>query len=274
MALDDRKGVWKSGKGKGRHTPKGRQVEDDAWDQVKALLGDQPRRSDLLIEFMHLIQDAYGCLSAAHLRALAEELRMSQAEVYEVATFYAHFDVVKEGAPAPPALTIRVCDSLSCELAGAQALQKALEDGLDAGAVRVLRAPCMGRCDTAPVLEIGHNHIDHATVAKVEAAIAADDTHAHVPDYEVYEDYVKSGGYAALLRLRDGGDWELCKSRFLHLGCADWAVRVFHRVKSGALCVAMRDHGIWLSTGTRASLGRLKTAIIWNARRICFWKVC
>ena len=218
MALDDRKGVWKSGKGKGRHTPKGRQVEDDAWDQVKALLGDQPRRSDLLIEFMHLIQDAYGCLSAAHLRALAEELRMSQAEVYEVATFYAHFDVVKEDAPAPPALTIRVCDSLSCELAGAQALQKALEDGLDAGAVRVLRAPCMGRCDTAPVLEIGHNHIDHATVAKVEAAIAADDTHAHVPDYEAYEDYVKSGGYAALLSLRDGGDWEAVQEQVLASG--------------------------------------------------------
>ena len=208
MALDDRKGVWKSGKGKGRHTPKGRQIEDTAWDEVKALLGDQPRRRDLLIEFMHLIQDTYGCLSAAHLRALSEELRIGQAEVYEVATFYAHFDVVKEGEPKPPALTIRVCDSLSCELAGAQSLQKALEDGLDASDVRVLRAPCMGRCDTAPVLEIGHNHIDHATFAKVEAAIAADDTHAHVPDYEAYEAYVKSGGYASLLKLRDNGNWE------------------------------------------------------------------
>jgi len=218
MALDDRKGVWKSGKGKGRHTPKGRQLDDIAWDEVKALLGDQPRRSDLLIEFMHLIQDSYGCLSAAHLRALAEEMRMSQAEVYEVATFYAHFDVVKEGEPKPPALTIRVCDSLSCELAGAEALQKALEDGLDANEVRVLRAPCMGRCDTAPVLEIGHNHIDHATVEKVQAAIAADDTHAHVPDYETYEDYVKSGGYASLLKLRDSGDWEAVQEQVLASG--------------------------------------------------------
>jgi len=147
-------------------------------------------------------------LSAAHLRALAEEMRMSQAEVYEVATFYAHFDVVKEGETPPPALTIRVCDSLSCELAGSAALQKALEDGLDADDVRVVRAPCMGRCDTAPALEIGHHHIDHATPEKVQAAIDADNTHAHMPDYETYKTYISSGGYAALVKLRDSGDWE------------------------------------------------------------------
>jgi formate dehydrogenase len=218
MALDERKGVWKSGKGKGRHTPKGRQLDDNAWSDVQSLLGDQPRRPDLLIEFLHLIQDAYGCLSAAHLRALAEELRMSMAEVYEVATFYAHFDVVKEGETPPPALTIRVCDSLSCELAGAQALKAALEDGLDASEVRVLRAPCMGRCDTAPVLEIGHNHIDHATVEAVEAAIKADDTHAHVPTYETLDAYRKDGGYAALTKLRDGGDWEAVQDTVLASG--------------------------------------------------------
>ncbi|MEM8654878.1 MAG: NAD(P)H-dependent oxidoreductase subunit E [Pseudomonadota bacterium] len=211
MALDQStkgKGVWKSGKGKGRVRPKGRALEDQAWDEVRSLLGDQPRRRDLLIEFLHLIQDSYGHLSAAHLRALAEEMRLSMAEVYEVATFYAHFDVVKEGETPPPALTIRVCDSLSCELAGAQQLKAALEDGLDPAKVRVLRAPCMGRCDTAPTLEIGHNHIDHATVEKVEAAIAADDTHAHVPDYEALENYRASGGYDALLKLRMNGDWE------------------------------------------------------------------
>jgi len=187
------KGVWKSGKGKGRRHTKGRQLTDTAWDEVRALLGDRARDRDQLIEFLHLIQDAYGHLSAVHLRALAEEMRLSMAEVYEVATFYAHFDVVKEGEAPPPALTIRVCDSLSCELAGAQALKAALEDGLDASEVRVLRAPCMGRCDTAPVLEIGHNHIDHATPDKVQAAIAAQDTHAHVPDYEVYAAYVSDG---------------------------------------------------------------------------------
>ena len=201
---DTRKGVWKSGKGKGRKTPQGRQLDDSALADVRALLGDRPRRRDLLIEHLHLIQDAHGCLTAAHMRALGEEMRMAQAEIYEVATFYAHFDVVKEDEAPPPALTIRVCDSLACELAGAEALKTALEDGLDASEVRVLRAPCMGRCDAAPVLEIGHNHIDHATPEKVNAAIAADDTHAHVPDYETFESYRASGGYASLESLRGG----------------------------------------------------------------------
>ena len=218
MALENRDGVWKSGKGKGRHTPKGRQLDDAAWADVQALLGDRPRRRDLLIEHLHLIQDANGCLSAAHLRALAEEMRMSQAEVYEVATFYAHFDVVKEGEVAPPALTIRVCDSLSCELAGAQQLKAALEDGLDASQVRVLRAPCMGRCDTAPVLELGHHHIDHATVAKVEAAIAAGETHAHLPDYQTYAAYLADGGYLALGDLRANGNWEAVQDNILASG--------------------------------------------------------
>lgn len=216
--LDDSKGVWKSGKGKGRKTPKGRQVDDIALSEVQELLGDRPRNRDLLIEFLHLIQDKYGCLSAAHIRALAEEMRTGQAEIYEVATFYAHFDVVKEGETPPPALTIRVCDSLSCELAGAQQLQKALEDGLDASQVRVLRAPCMGRCDTAPVLEIGHNHIDHATVEKVEAAIAADDTHAHIPEYETFASYEAEGGYASLKDLRGGGDWEAVQAKVKEAG--------------------------------------------------------
>ncbi len=218
MALDDRKGVWKSGKGKGRHTPKGRQLEDQAWEDVKVLLASRPRRSDLLIEFLHLIQDAYGHLSAAHLRALAEELRLSMAEVYEVATFYAHFDVVKEGETPPPALTIRVCDSLSCELAGAQALKSALEGGLDASEVRVLRAPCMGRCDTAPVLELGHHHIDHATPEKVEAAIAANHTHADIPAYEDFAAYEAAGGYTSLKELRANGDWAQVQDKVLDAG--------------------------------------------------------
>ncbi|WP_425049672.1 NAD(P)H-dependent oxidoreductase subunit E [Psychromarinibacter sp. S121] len=206
--LDERKGVWKSGRGKGRRTPKGRQVDDVALAEVQALLGDRPRRRDLLIEFLHLIQDAYGHLSAAHIRALADEMRLAQAEIYEVATFYAHFDVVHEGETPPPALTIRVCDSLSCEIAGAGALRKALEDGLDPAEVRVLRAPCMGRCDTAPALELGHNHIANATPEKVHAAIAAGDTHAHVPDYQGLAAYRHHGGYAELERLRRDADWE------------------------------------------------------------------
>ena len=227
MALDQhdkdagkgpQKGVWKSGKGKGRTHTKGRQLEDGAWEEVRALLQARPRRRDLLIEHLHLIQDRYGHLSAAHLRALAEEMRLSMAEVYEVATFYAHFDVVKEGETPPPALTIRVCDSLSCELAGAQALKAALEDGLDPAEVRVLRAPCMGRCDTAPVLELGHHHIDHATPEKVKAAIAAGEVHAHIPDYQAYDAYAAEGGYETLKALRDSGDWEAVQDKLLSSG--------------------------------------------------------
>ena len=218
MALDNREGVWKSGKGRGRKTPKGRQYEDQALQEVRSLLEGRSVSRDLLIEFLHLIQDAYGHLSAAHLRALAEEMRLSMAEIYEVATFYAHFDVVKEGETPPPALTIRVCDSLSCELAGAQQLKAALEEGLDPSAVRVLRAPCMGRCDTAPTLEFGHKHIDHATAAKVKAAIDAHDTHAEIPVYEGFEAYRKAGGYVSLETLRKDGKWEEVQDKVLASG--------------------------------------------------------
>jgi len=218
MALDERKGVWKSGRGKGRRTPKGRQFEDAALDEVRALLGDRERRRDLLIEFLHLIQDTYGHLSARHLRALCEEMRLPMAEVWEVATFYAHFDPLREGDTPPPALTIRVCDSLSCELAGAEQLLEALSDGLDPGQVRVLRAPCMGRCDTAPVLELGHNHIDHADVDKVTAAISSGDTHAKIPEYQEFAAYRERGGYVQLEGMRDGGDWEAVQDKVMASG--------------------------------------------------------
>ena len=205
MGKEESKGVWKSGSGRGRVRPKGRQVEDLAWSQVQSLLGDQPRRRDLLIEFLHLIQDAYGYISAVHMRALAEEMRLSQAEIYEVATFYAHFDVVKEDETPPPALTVRVCDSLSCELAGAQDLLLKLGTKYNGGGeVRVLRAPCMGRCDTAPTLEIGHNHIDNANEEKVALAIKANDIHPKIPDYQTFEVYSANGGYKELKSLRGG----------------------------------------------------------------------
>ncbi|MCY4463165.1 MAG: NAD(P)H-dependent oxidoreductase subunit E [Albidovulum sp.] len=197
-------GVWKSGRGKGRKTPKGRQVSEESLSEIQELLGDRSRRKDLLIEFLHLIQDKYNCLSAAHLRALASELRMSQAEVYEVATFYAHFDVVKEGESPPPPLTIRVCDSLSCEIAGASALMQGLRESLDPAEVRVVRAPCMGRCDTAPALELGHNHIDNANIEKVAAAIAAKEFNPRLPDYEKFSDYRDSGGYGTFLAYLGG----------------------------------------------------------------------
>jgi formate dehydrogenase len=219
VPLDESKGVWKKkGTGKSRRTPKGRQVDDAALGEVQTLLGEMPRRRDLLIEFLHLIQDAYGHLSAAHIRALAEEMRVGQAEIYEVATFYAHFDVVAEDEAPPPALTIRVCDSLSCELAGAEQLHKALEDGMDPAEVRVLRAPCMGRCDTAPTLELGHNYIDHATVEKVQSAIASGDTHVRIPDYEDFAAYQAEGGYATLTKLRETGDWQEMQEQVLASG--------------------------------------------------------
>ena len=218
MTAQDREGVWKSGRGKGRKTPKGRQLDDAAWADVRDLLGDRPRRRDLLIEYLHLVQDKFGHIRAAHIRALAEEMRLSMADVYEVASFYAHFDVVKEDEAPPPALTIRVCDSLSCELAGAQALQQALEDGLDPAEVRVVRAPCMGRCDTAPVAELGHYHVDHATPEKIQAAIAAGRVHAEVPAYEDLEAYRADGGYRALEQLRESGNWEDVQEQVLASG--------------------------------------------------------
>src|SRR6267378_3544651 len=153
----------KGGSGRRRppRTPKGRQVDPAALAEVRALLGERPRRRDLLIEHLHLIQDRYGHLAAAHLTALAHEMKMALTEVYEVATFYAHFDVVKDGPP-PPAVTVRVCDSLSCAMAGAEKLLAALPGKLGKE-VRVLRAPCMGACDRAPVVAVGHMQTFQAT---------------------------------------------------------------------------------------------------------------
>jgi formate dehydrogenase beta subunit len=190
------------GRGQGRASarPKGRQVDPAAVEAVRALLADRPRRRDLLIEHLHLIQDHFGHLSAAHLAALAEEMRLAQTEVYEIATFYAHLDAVKEGDPPPAALTVRVCDSLTCELMGARELMAGLQAGLDPSEVRVVRAPCMGHCDTAPVAEVGHHYVDHATPAKVALAVEAGQTHADIPDGSDFERYVEDGGYRLLRR--------------------------------------------------------------------------
>jgi formate dehydrogenase len=179
-----------------RQTPKGRQVDPGALAEIKELLGARPRRRDLLIEFLHLIQDRYGHISAPRLAALADEMRLAQAEVYEVATFYAHFDVVKDGPP-PPAVTVRVCDSLSCAMAGAEQLLAALPGKLGPD-VRVLRAPCMGACDRAPVVAVGHVQVPQSSPDKVAAAVAAG-AHAHAhrggKDLAAYQ---AEGGYALL----------------------------------------------------------------------------
>ncbi|MDH5798259.1 MAG: NAD(P)H-dependent oxidoreductase subunit E, partial [Paracoccaceae bacterium] len=144
--------------------PKGRQVEDTAIAEVAMLLADLPRRRDLLIEALHLIQDGIGCLHARHLAALAELFRLSQAEVFEVASFYHHFDIVKEGEDAPAPLTIRVCNSLSCCMAGADDLIKKLRDATDPTRVRVQPVPCIGRCADAPAAQVGKRAVDVATV--------------------------------------------------------------------------------------------------------------
>src|SRR5678809_375750 len=162
----------KKKKGGVRSTPKGRGVDPQALEEVRTLLGDAPRRRDLLIEHLHKIQDRYGCLSARHLVALASEMKMAMAEVYEVATFYHHFDVVKEGETAPPAITVRVCDSIACELAGSHDLLVKLPALLGSD-VRVLHAPCVGRCETAPVAVVGQNPVPLATIEKVVSLVAA-----------------------------------------------------------------------------------------------------
>jgi formate dehydrogenase beta subunit len=187
-----------------RAFPKGRQLDLDALEQVRELLKDRPRRHDLLIEYLHLIQDRYHYISARHLKALCEEMRLPQAAAYEVATFYAHFDVVKEGETPPPPTTIRVCDSITCAIKGADALFEALKSAVDPTEIRVLRAPCMGRCDTAPVCEVGHLHVDRATPESVEAAVSSGEHEAKIPRYETLAEYRTTGGYSVLESCRTG----------------------------------------------------------------------
>ena len=185
-----------------RQTPKGRQVDPRAMAEILDLLGSRARRRDHLIEFLHLIQDRWGYISAAHLAALAAEMKLAQAEVYEVATFYAHFDVVKDGPP-PPKVTVRVCDSLSCAMAGAEQLIAALPGQLGAG-VRVLRAPCMGACDRAPVAAVGHVQVHHAKLATIADA-AAEGRHAHAHEGGTgFDAYVGDGGYRLLKDCLEG----------------------------------------------------------------------
>src|SRR5256885_4354920 len=186
-----------SGRRRGPDHPKGRQVDPAGLDEVQALLGDRERRRDLLIEHLHLLQDHYGCLHARHLVALAEEIRLALAEVYEVASFYAHFDIVMDDEAPPPPVTVRVCDSLSCALFGAEALMADLREHLDDD-VRVVRAPCMGGCDKAPVVAIGHALHEHATSDSVAAAVAAGDTHPALPTYPDLDQYRAGGGYGLL----------------------------------------------------------------------------
>ena len=192
------------GRERARPVPKGRQVDPHASTEIEALLGDAPRERTYLIEYLHKVQDTYGQISAAHLAALAETMRLAYSEVFETATFYAHFDVVKEGAPKIAPLTVRVCDSLTCAMFGGEGLLKKLQGELGGEHVRVVRAPCVGLCDHAPAAEVGHNFLKRATIESVKSAVAHNDTHPHIPDYVDYDAYLAGGGYKTLERLRLG----------------------------------------------------------------------
>lgn len=186
-----------------RGQQRGRSVDAVALQQVLDLLGDQPRRRDLLIEYLHLIQDEYGHISAEHMTALASEMKLAPTEVYEVASFYHHFDLVKEGHHAPPELTIRVCDSVTCELNDAKGIIKALE-GKYEGKIRIQPVPCIGRCEQAPVAVVGTNPIPHADVDKIATAVDNNQRHAEAPDCIRYEEYQSTGGYQLLKKLTAG----------------------------------------------------------------------
>ncbi len=193
-----------SGRGRGRNRPRGRQVDPEALEQVQALLGDRPRRRDLLIEYLHCIQDRYHVLSAAHLVALADEMRLALAEVYEVATFYAHFDVAREGAAPPSDVTVRVCDGLVCEMMGARGLLENLPAALGNG-VRVMPGPCMGGCDNAPVAKVERRTVARATVDTVSASVRRREIEPDMPRYKDYGEYVADGGYTLLKECLGGG---------------------------------------------------------------------
>jgi len=189
---------------KKRRGPKGHAVDLEALKEVQALLIDESRQRDLLIEHLHKIQDQYQHISAKHLVALAHEMKLSPAEVYEVASFYHHFDVVKKGQNPPPALTVRVCESLSCSMAGSKDLIEALETGLTTNEVRIQKVPCVGRCQHAPVAVVGQNPIDEAKPESVILAIANKDINAPITPYISHEAYIADNGYQTLKAVIDG----------------------------------------------------------------------
>ena len=187
-----------SGRRKALEFNKGRQSDDQSIDDLKNLIPNEYfRQRDMLIESLHLIQDRYKCLKPKHLTALSELTNLPLTEIYETASFYAHFDIYKEDDLTPPDTTIRVCDGITCEMNGCKSLEKDLKDNLDSN-VRVVRAPCMGRCHQAPVVEVGKKHFVNANVGVVQKALEEQDTKPVIPNYISYDDYVKEGGYKIL----------------------------------------------------------------------------
>jgi len=202
------------GRRRARPLPRGRQVQEDALAEVRALLGDRPRRRDLLIEHLHLLQDRFGHLSTRHLAALAHEMRLSQAEVFEVATFYAHFDVVREGETPPPPVTVRVCTGLPCAMAGAEGLRRELVANLDPARVRVVAAPCMGACDRAPACLVNRRPQAPADFEAVQRIVQEGAFTPELPAYNGLRAYRNMGGYELLARVRRG---ELAPERVIEV---------------------------------------------------------
>lgn len=182
---------------------KGRQVDALSLQEVRALIGEAPHRRDVLIEHLHKLNDTYRCLHDRHLVALANEMKLPMAEVFEVATFYHHFEVVR-GDEAVPGLTVRVCEGLSCELAGAKQLIDKLPALLGSPDVRVIAAPCVGRCEQAPVAVVHQNPVPHATPELVAAAVSAKQTHQAMTEHVDFDAYVADGGYRLLADLHTG----------------------------------------------------------------------
>ena len=194
-------------------------------DFLEDLLHPIELRRDLLIEHLHIIQDYYGFLSEKNLTLLSKLLKISKVEVYEVASFYAHFDIVKNNEVPPPNTTIRVCNSLSCEISGSSELEAQLLENYNSKEVRILKAPCMGRCFAAPTVEIGHYHVDNADINKIRDAIKNNRIKPEIPDYENFENYINKGGYkkfSEIISNINGDNWydDLIKSDLRGLGGA------------------------------------------------------
>ena len=182
---------------------KGRLVDSEALMEVQKLLSDMPLRKDMLIEALHLIQDEFHYLSAKHLVALAHVMKLAHAEVFEVATFYHHFDVIKENDAPPPPLTVRICDSLTCEMSGAKELTESLKNVLGEG-VRIQPVPCVGRCQNAPVAVVGKNPLDLATIESVQNAVNKKEVRPEIPEYVGFSQYRDTGGYQLFQECNSG----------------------------------------------------------------------
>ncbi len=257
---DSRQRMGKRRKGGGR----GRRTDPEILAQLQQLLGEGERRRDLLIEYLHRIQDHYGYLSAANLVALADELKLSPVEVYETASFYHHFDLVKEGETPPAAITVRVCESISCDLAGAEALIASLNDALGEG-VRIRRVPCVGRCQQAPVAVVGQNPMGGANSELVTRALKEGEVDCAIPAAIHYDDYLSQGGYQLLQACHSGEqNADDLIAELEHSGLRGLGGAGFLPGASGALFADSRGRACWRLISMRGSRAPSKIATTLN----------